>query len=70
MQEVGPLNESEVKDNSAERRKLEARIELFENRLTELSKERGSGLSRKAETSEQKKLRTAIAKVEAALKKL
>ena len=70
LQEVGPLNESEVKDNSAERRKLEARIELFENRLTELSKERGSGLSRKAETSEQKKLRTAIAKVEAALKKL
>ena len=70
LEDFPPLNESEVKDNSAERRKWEARIELYENRLAELSKERGSGLSRKAETPEQKKLKTRIAEAEAALKKL
>lgn len=70
LEDFPPLNESEVKDNSAERRKWEARIELYENRLAELVKKRGSGLSRKAETPEQKKLKTRIAQAEAALKKL
>jgi hypothetical protein len=67
LQDFPPLNETEAKDNSAERRKWEARIELFNNRLAELVDERPSF---KAETSEEKKLKTAIAKAEAALKKL
>ena len=56
-----------TKSNPAERRKLEARIELYENRLAELVKERPSF---KAETSDEKKLKTRLAEAEEALKKL
>jgi len=67
LQDFPPLNETEAKDNSAERRKWEARIELFNNRLSELvARKRGHH----SQTSEEKKLRTAIAKAEEALKKL
>jgi hypothetical protein len=67
LQDFPPLNKTEAKDNSAERRKWEARIELFNNRLAEVVAEKRGRIS---QTSEEKKLRTAIAKAEAALKKL
>jgi hypothetical protein len=67
LQDFPPLNKPEAKDNSAERRKWEARIELFNNRLAEVVAEKRGRIS---QTSEEKKLRTAIAKAEAALKKL
>ena len=55
---------------TTDRRKWEARLELYNNRLAELVKERGSGLSRKAETANEKRLRTRIAEAETELKKL
>ena len=55
---------------TTDRRKWEARLELYNNRLAELVKERGSGLSRKAETANEKRLRTRIAEAESELKKL
>jgi hypothetical protein len=67
LEDFPPLGKTAPKDNSAERRKWEARIELFNNRLSEVVAEKRGRIS---QTSEEKKLRTAIAKAEAALKKL
>ena len=52
---------------TAERRKWEARIELYNNRLAEVVAEKRGRIS---QTSEEKKLRTRIAEAEEALKKL
>jgi hypothetical protein len=67
LDDFPPLNKTEAKDNSAERRKWEARIELFSNRLAEVVAEKRGRIS---QTAQEKKLRTAIAKAEAELKKL
>ena len=67
LDDFPPLNETEAKDNSAERRKWEARIELYNNRLAEVVAEKRGRIS---QTSEEKKLRTRIAEAEEALKKL
>jgi len=71
LEELWPGSTSEVKAETAkptdERRKWEARIEVFNNRLAEVVAEKRGRIS---QTSEEKKLRTAIAKAEAELKKL
>ena len=67
LDDFPPLNETEAKDNSAERRKWEARIELYNNRLAEVVAEKRGRIS---QTSEEKKLRTRIVEAEEALKKL
>jgi len=71
LEELWPGSTSEVKTETgkptAERRKWEARIEVFNNRLAEVVAEKRGRIS---QTSEEKKLRTAIAKAEAELKKL
>jgi hypothetical protein len=67
LQDFPPLDETETKKVSANRRKWEARIELFNNRLAEVVAEKRGRIS---QTSEEKKLRTAIAKAEVELKKL
>ena len=67
LEDFPPLDEAEAKKVSPNRRKWEARIELYETRLAELVAAKRGRIS---QTADEKKLRTAIAKAEAALKKL
>ena len=67
LEDFPPLDEAETKKASANRRKWEARIELYETRLAELVAEKRGRIS---QTADEKKLRKRIAEAEAELKKL
>jgi hypothetical protein len=67
LEDFPPLSEAEAKKVSPNRRKWEARLELYETRLAELVAAKRGRIS---QTADEKKLRKRIAEAEAELKKL